>query len=114
MTTDWRAVFGIAGLLLVSVGAITIAQSPPAGAARASPVTFHKDVLPILQKNCQNCHRPGQIAPMSLLSYAEARPWARSIKAKVAAREMPPWHADPQYGVEYTTDRSLKAGEIDT
>src|SRR3954464_7532516 len=113
MTTGLRAGFGMAALMVISVGAMSLAQAPPGGAAEPSRVTFHKDVLPILQKNCQNCHRPGQIAPMSLLSYAEARPWARSIKAKVATREMPPWHADPQYGVAYATDRSLNTAEID-
>jgi hypothetical protein len=114
MTRVSLAGLGIAGSILILVGAIVIAQAPSSRAAGSSGVTFHKDVLPILQKNCQNCHRPGQIAPMSLLSYAETRPWARSIKAKVAAKEMPPWHADPQYGVEYATDRSLKAADIDT
>src|SRR5262244_2907358 len=64
--------------------------------AQPSTVTFSKDVLPILQKNCQACHRPGQIGPMSLLSYQEARPWAKAIKAAVATRKMPPWSADPQ------------------
>ncbi|HET9833725.1 MAG TPA: cytochrome c, partial [Vicinamibacterales bacterium] len=59
-------------------------------AADTAP-TFTRDVLPILQKNCQSCHRPGQIAPMSLVTYDEARPWARSIKNKVESRQMPPW-----------------------
>ena len=58
---------------------------------QSSPVTFAKNVLPILQRNCQTCHRPGQVAPMSLLSYQEARPWAKAIKAAVVARKMPPW-----------------------
>src|SRR5208337_944000 len=62
----------------------------------ASSVTFNKDVLPILQKNCQTCHRPGQIAPMSFLTYKETRPWAKAMKAAVASRKMPPWFADPQ------------------
>ena len=75
--------------------------------------TFHKDVLPILQRNCQSCHRPGQIAPMSLLTYQSARPWARAIKTAVVSRQMPPWFADPQYG-PYLNDRSLKQSEIDT
>src|SRR2546429_4196654 len=79
----------------------------------SSPITFNKDVLPILQKNCQGCHRPGQIAPMSLLSYKEARPWAKAMKTAVATRKMPPWFADPQYG-HFTNDRSLKQGDIDT
>jgi mono/diheme cytochrome c family protein len=58
------------------------------------PVTFTKDIAPIFQKDCQACHRPGSIAPMSLLTYNDARPWARSIKQKVLAREMPPWFID--------------------
>jgi hypothetical protein len=96
-------------LIAASIGSVTIAQTPAAAAA----VTFHKDVEPILQKNCQSCHRPGQIAPMSLLTYAAVRPWARSIKTKVVAREMPPWFADPSHGLEYTTDRSLSQAEIE-
>ena len=79
----------------------------------SSPVTFNKDVLPILQKNCQTCHRPGQIAPMSLVGYKEARPWAKAMKAAVVSRKMPPWFADPQYG-HFTNDRSLNQSDIDT
>ena len=63
-------------------------------ATEQSTVTFTKDVLPILQENCQSCHRPGQIAPMSLLTYKDARPWAKAIKTAVATRKMPPWFAD--------------------
>jgi mono/diheme cytochrome c family protein len=76
-------------------------------------VTFTKDVAPIFNKNCVGCHRAGEIAPMSLMSYKEARPWARSIKEKVAGRVMPPWHADPQYG-EFSNDRRLSQQDIDT
>src|SRR5258708_34410821 len=79
----------------------------------SSQVTFSKDVLPVLQKNCQSCHRPGQVAPMSLLSYQDARPWAKAIKAAVSTRKMPPWFADPNYG-HYANDRSLKQSDIDT
>src|SRR5260221_7443517 len=61
-------------------------------------VTFNKDVAPIIQKNCQVCHRPGEIAPMAFMNYKEVRPWARSIREKVVTRAMPPWFADPQYG----------------
>jgi len=78
-----------------------------------SAVSFNKDVLPILQKNCQGCHRPGQVAPMSLLTYVQVRPYARAIKTQIAARTMPPWHADPRYG-RFDNDRSLKQAEIDT
>ena len=76
-------------------------------------VTFTKDVAPILFKNCAGCHRPDDIAPMSLLSYKEARPWARSIKEKVLTRAMPPWSADPRYG-EFSNDTSLSQSDIDT
>src|SRR5262245_11070356 len=60
--------------------------------------TFNKDVAPILFKSCAECHRPGEAAPMSLLSYKEVRPWAKAIREKVLSREMPPWHADPHVG----------------
>jgi hypothetical protein len=65
---------------------------------QASVVTFNKDVLPILQTNCQTCHRPGGIAPMSLMTYEKVRPWAKAIKAAVINKQMPPWFADPHYG----------------
>jgi len=83
------------------------------GAELSSQVTFSKDVLPILQKNCQSCHRPGQVAPMSLVSYKEARPWAKAIKTAAVARKMPPWFADPSYG-HFVNDRSMKQSDIDT
>src|SRR5438105_9955530 len=96
---------------------LALASLAVALAARASdqssPVTFTKNVLPILQKNCQNCHRPGQVAPMSLISYKDTRPWAKAIKTAVTMRKMPPWFADPKYG-HFTNDSSLKQSEIDT
>jgi hypothetical protein len=93
--------------LLIAAPHAAIAQAPQPAA------TFNKDVLPILQKNCQGCHRPGQIAPMSLLTYKEARPWARAIKNAVVGKTMPPWFADPNYG-HFLNDRSMKQSEIDT
>jgi hypothetical protein len=88
------------------------------GSARASDgepssVTFCKDVAPILFRNCVECHRPGELAPMSLLTYKDARPWARSIREKVVSREMPPWHADPHFG-QFSNDRRLGQEEVDT
>src|SRR5512143_4092732 len=78
-------------------------------------VTFSKDIAPILQRACQNCHRPGSIAPMALLTYKDARPWARSIKEKVATRVMPPWHIDRNVGVsKFKDDPSLSETEIAT
>ena len=75
------------------------------GAATAGP-TFNKDVAPIFYKSCTSCHRPGEIAPMSLLSYAEARPYARAIATQVSTGTMPPWHADPSHGT-FANDRRL-------
>jgi hypothetical protein len=76
-------------------------------------VTFTKDVAPVLQKNCQGCHRPGEAAPFSLLGYEQARPWAKAMKEAVRLRKMPPWFADPHYGA-FSNDRSLSQKEIET
>src|SRR5437763_10484054 len=79
----------------------------------SGPVTFNKDLLPILQKNCQGCHRPGQAAPMSFLTYESTRPWAKAIKQAVVQRKMPPWFADPKVG-HFVNDRSLRPADVDT
>jgi hypothetical protein len=79
--------------------------------AASNSVTFNKDVLPVLQKNCQECHRPGEVAPMSLLTYSEARPWAKAMKVAVLTQKMPPWFADPQYG-HFANDHRLRPEEI--
>jgi hypothetical protein len=81
--------------------------------AAASEVTFTKDVAPILYRRCVSCHRTGDIAPMSLLTYREARPWAASIREAVVLRKMPPWHADPRYG-HFANDVRLTDAEIST
>ena len=81
--------------------------------SNAAPVTFSKDVAPIFYKNCAYCHRPGEIAPMSLMTYKDARPWGKSIREKVVDGTMPPWHADPHYG-SFKNDRRLSKKEIDT
>ena len=84
-------------------------------AAAENQVTFNKDVLPIVQEHCQECHRPNQIGSMSLLTYQEARPWAKAIKTAVLARKMPPWFADPNYGHFMEEGaRRLSQHEIDT
>ncbi len=101
------------------IGAVCVAGAAalwaPVAAAGQAPndVTFTKDVLPILQRSCQKCHRPGTAAPMSLLTYDEARPWARGIKDRVIARQMPPWHLDRSIG-EFDADPSLTDEEIAT
>ena len=94
----------IAGLLFTLVS--TAATNPAA-------VTFTKDVAPVLQKNCQECHRPGESAPFSLLTYEQARPWAKAMKEAVLLKKMPPWFADRHYG-KFSNDRSLSQKEIDT
>jgi hypothetical protein len=84
-----------------------------AGQEEGAP-TFAKDVAPILYDNCVTCHRPNNIAPMSLFDYTDARPWARSIKDMVVAREMPPWPADPKNSREFRNERYLAQADIDT
>jgi hypothetical protein len=79
---------------------------------RAAP-TFYRDVLPVLEKRCQECHRTGEIAPMPLVTYEESRPWAKAIAEQVRTRKMPPWPADPCCG-HFSNDRSLTASEIET
>src|SRR5689334_6707815 len=108
----------LAGGLLLAVASMVPISHITLNAAMAAEtpndhVTFNKDVLPILQKNCQTCHRPGQVAPMSLLAYQDARPWAKSIVLRVTSRQMPPWNADPRYG-RFSNDSSLKQSDIDT
>lgn len=79
-------------------------------AAFAGDVTFYKDVLPVLQKRCQECHRPGEVVPMSLLTYKDARPQAKAIRAAVLTKKMPPWFADSAHG-RFANDRSLTESE---
>jgi hypothetical protein len=107
-----RMRFVALAFFLCIAGAVFGIAHSSARRATGAP-TFSKDVAPIFQKNCMSCHRPGEIAPMSLMSYKEIRPWARSIREKVASREMPPWHADPKYG-EWSNDRRLSQQEVDT
>ena len=101
--------YGFAAFLVLACASV---GSHPQTSAQSAPVTFNKDVLPILQKNCQTCHRPGQMAPMSLVTFRDARPWARAMKSKVESRQMPPWFADPAHG-EFANDRSLSTREIE-
>lgn len=101
--------FVVLGSAALGTGGVS-AQAPAPG-----QVTFTKDVAPILQRSCQSCHRPGSVAPMSLITYQDARPWARSMKQKVTAREMPPWHIDRNVGItKFKDDPSLTDQEIST
>jgi len=98
----------VAATLTVATAALA-ADTVSAGPS----VTFDKDVLPILQRNCQVCHRPGEIGPMSFLSYESTRPWAKAIRAAVTSRKMPPWFADPSAG-HFANDRSLTDADLKT
>ena len=100
-------------LILAGILVVTLAGSAPAAEEAEGLPTFTKDVAPILFDNCVACHRPDHIAPMSLMTYEDTRPWARAVKMKVRNREMPPWGAAP--GVqEYKNDQSLSQEEINT
>jgi hypothetical protein len=100
-------------LLTAATALGTQNPSPSVPPGKAPLVTFNKDVLPILQKNCQMCHRPGEVAPMSFLTYESARPWAKAIKAAVLSKKMPPWFADPHYG-EFRNAPKLTQADINT
>jgi mono/diheme cytochrome c family protein len=100
----------VAGALCL-VPTVATAQTPSA----TGQVTFTKDVAPIVQRSCVTCHRPNEMAPMSLMTYEDARPWARAIKTRVAAREMPPWHIDRTIGLQsFKDDPSLSDEEVAT
>src|SRR4051812_29081243 len=90
----------------VAVAGVVLSMASLAAQAPAPPPapTFTKNVAPILYKNCTSCHRAGEIAPMSLLTYEEVRPWAKSMRDKVTAGQMPPWHADSAFG-HFKNDR---------
>src|ERR1700752_4118473 len=100
-------------LVVSALAAMHVSFAQTSDVASSDQVTFAKDVAPILQRDCQNCHRPGSIGPMSLLTYEDARPWARSIKQKVSQRDMPPWYIDKNVGIrDFKNDVSLSDGEI--
>jgi hypothetical protein len=96
------------GLLCAALVAI-----PALATAQTRAVTYHEDVVPVLQKRCQHCHRPGEAAPFSMLTYRDARPWAAAMKRAVVSGKMPPWHADPAVG-HFKNDPRLTQEEIDT
>ena len=102
-------------LVALVLGSVTVLVPGVAAAQVPEEPTFATDVAPIFYRSCVNCHRPGQIAPMSLINYREARPWARSIKNKVETRAMPPWHLDRRLGIQdFKNDPSLSEDEIAT
>ena len=112
-----------AGSLVLAPFIVLFAQMATTGTAGAEPsnapsheqVTFSKDVAPIFQAKCQECHQPNSIAPMSLITYKEVRPWARSIRERVVTRQMPPWHIDRSVGVQkFKNDMSLTDEQVNT
>jgi hypothetical protein len=106
-----RAAFLFAGVVVALASITSTVQTAPPSAATP---TFAKDVAPIVYNKCTTCHRPGEVAPMPLLSYEDVRPWAKAMKAKVVAREMPPWGADPSQSLRMRNDTSLTQAQIDT
>jgi hypothetical protein len=108
---------GRSWILVSAMLASALAVALPTRASAAEPAvpTFTKDIAPIFQEKCEACHRPDSIAPMSLMTYDEVRPWARAIKTRVTTRQMPPWHIDPGVGVQrFKNDRSLSGEQIDS
>src|SRR5262249_46892425 len=103
----------VSGAVLAFSGVLMAGE--PARTSAAKPVTFTKDIAPIFQEKCEACHRKDSMAPMSLVTYNEARPWAKSIKERVATRQMPPWHLDKTVGIQkFQNDRSLSDDQIAT
>ncbi len=99
----------------LAVSACLSFAAPALAADTPAKPTFSKDVAPIFQAKCQECHQPNSIAPMSLITYQDARPWARSIKERVANRQMPPWHIDRSVGVQkFKNDLSLTDEQVET
>jgi hypothetical protein len=110
MSATWKPV----GVLAIAFSAVTLMPSAASAAGVPNP-TFTKDIAPIFQDKCEACHRPDSMAPMSLVSYEEARPWARSIKTRVETRQMPPWSIDKTVGIQdFKNDRSLSDDQIAT
>jgi cytochrome c553 len=100
-------------LATLSLAVTAAGQSTPVATPAGAP-TFAKDVAPIMLSKCAGCHRPGEVAPMSLLSYQDARPWSKAIKSKVTSRQMPPWGANPALTLPMRNDVSLSDKEIQT
>src|ERR1700704_6755747 len=95
------------------VAGLAPAPSPEGhGVSNVRPAPFNKDVLPILQNNCQVCHRPGEVAPMSLMTYQDARPWAKAMKTATTSGKMPPWTVEPDYDHNFTNAARLTKAEI--
>ena len=107
---SWALVPGLVAIALLAFQGEAFSQQGTDDA-----VTFTRDIAPLLQENCQECHQPGQIAPMSLMTYEEVRPWAPMIREKVVTQEMPPYHYDTNIGIQdLIEDKRLSESEIST
>src|SRR5919201_493115 len=101
--------------MALAFSSLMISAMPAAAADAAKTPTFTKDIAPIFQQKCESCHRPDNMAPMSLITYEEVRPWVKSIAARVGSRQMPPWHIDKTIGIQkFKNDRSLSDEQIET
>ena len=115
-----RSILRTTAFAFLSLSILASASFAASNAATNDRPTYHRDVLPILQENCQNCHRDGganlggQIAPMAFTFYEETRPWAKAIARQVEARTMPPWHASPEQRGVFHNERTLNDSEIET
>jgi len=110
MPTIWM----LSGALLLGASTASSGQTS-VPTSSAPPITYAKHIAPLFQQKCEVCHRPGSIGPMSLTTYEEVRPWVRSIKTRVASREMPPWHLDKTVGIQkFINDSSLSDAELET
>src|SRR2546425_3937456 len=115
MTSSTFEVWRQLRINVLTLAVVLLALVTAASGATNSLVTFSKDVAPILQAKCQECHQPNSIAPMSLITYKEARPWAKAIRERVITRQMPPWHIDRSVGVQkFKNDMSLTDEQVDT
>ena len=113
--TNQRRLVRLLGMFALALAAIAPLPRVVTSQDRAGTPTFSKDVAPIFQEKCQACHRRDSIAPMSLVTYEETKPWAKGIKERVITRNMPPWHLDKTVGIQhFANDRSLTDQEIDT
>src|SRR6185503_12562383 len=110
LTAFWQ------GVPLTALVAAIIVLVPVHSQAQSAPnaITFTKDIAPIFQEKCESCHRTDSIAPMSLVTYEEARPWAKAIRERIITRQMPPWHIDKTVGIQkFKNDRSLSDAQIE-
>ncbi|MBL8208620.1 MAG: cytochrome c [Blastocatellia bacterium] len=108
----FRAITILFACLVIAAVLVFQAGEASGSKAKAKTVTFNKDIAPIFNKNCATCHRPGEAAPFSTLTYKDVRPWAKSIREQVSKRTMPPWHADPHVG-QWANDTRLSQKDID-